>query len=127
MEELAEGSASSYYAALNVPPDASQDEINKAYRKLAGVFHPDKHAGGALKEKARDAFTRLQEAYEVLSDPQRRQVGGAGCAGCAGCAPRATGATGGRGRARSAWTGLTQPSLPADLRRLRPRRPGRRP
>lgn len=64
----------SYYAVLNVPRDASPDDIKKAYRQLATVFHPDKHASPELREQAQAAFSRLQEAYEVLSDPQKRDV-----------------------------------------------------
>ena len=69
-----EDDRSSYYAALNVPRDASQEDVNRAYRKLASVFHPDKHQEPGLKEKAQEAFARLNEAYTVLSDPQRRQI-----------------------------------------------------
>ena len=60
---------SSYYAVLNVPKDASQEDIKKAYRTLANVFHPDKHRDESIKDQAQHAFARLQEAYEVLSDP----------------------------------------------------------
>jgi curved DNA-binding protein CbpA len=64
----------SYYSVLNVSKDASQDEVRKAYRTLANVFHPDKHRDEGVKDQAQQAFSRLQEAYEVLSDPERRQV-----------------------------------------------------
>ncbi|EFJ44045.1 molecular chaperone [Volvox carteri f. nagariensis] len=63
-----------YYAVLNVPRDASDEDIRRAYRTLAQVYHPDKHTDPEQKKKAEQAFNRLQEAYEVLSDPQRRQV-----------------------------------------------------
>ena len=69
-----EDEGSSYYAALNVPRDASQEDVNRAYRKLASVFHPDKHQQDDLKENAKEAFARLNEAYTVLGDPQRRQI-----------------------------------------------------
>ena len=54
------------YEALGVPNTASEDEIKKAYRKLAREHHPDK---GGDPEK----FRKVQEAYEILSDPQKRQ------------------------------------------------------
>lgn len=57
-----------YYAIMSVARDATQDEIKRAYRKLARKFHPD-------VSKAKDAETRfkeLGEAYEVLKDPEKR-------------------------------------------------------
>ena len=62
------------YATLNVSPDASQDDITKAYRKLVQVFHPDKVHDAQLKDQAARAFGRLQEAYEILSDTHKRQA-----------------------------------------------------
>eukprot|EP00775_Hariotina_reticulata_P001748 gene1748-2089_t len=64
----------SFYAVLNVPRDASYEDIKKAYKNLAQVFHPDKHLDDHLRDKAQEAFSRLNEAYEVLSDPQKRDV-----------------------------------------------------
>ncbi|GAX82917.1 hypothetical protein CEUSTIGMA_g10343.t1 [Chlamydomonas eustigma] len=69
-----EESGPDYYAILNVSRDASQDEVTKAYRKLAFVFHPDKHPNQDLKDGAQEAFGKLQEAYEVLGDEQKRQI-----------------------------------------------------
>ncbi|PNH10448.1 DnaJ subfamily C member 11 [Tetrabaena socialis] len=63
-----------YYAVLNVPRDATDEDIRRAYRNLAQSYHPDKHTDPELKEKAQEAFGKLQEAYEVLSDPVRRQI-----------------------------------------------------
>ena len=57
---------SDYYNILGVPKTASQDEIKKAYRKLASKHHPDK--GGDTAK-----FQEIQTAYETLSDPQKRQ------------------------------------------------------
>lgn len=57
-----------YYAILGVSRDASQDEIKRAYRKLAHQYHPDK-AGKEHEAK----FKEVNEAYQVLSDPQKRQ------------------------------------------------------
>jgi DnaJ-class molecular chaperone len=54
-----------YYDVLGVPTDASEGDIKKAFRKLASQHHPDK--GGDT-----DKFQQLQEAYEILSDPDKR-------------------------------------------------------
>lgn len=57
-----------YYAVLGVPPDATPEEIQRAYRQLARRYHPDtNNTTGALER-----FLEIQEAYQVLSDPQRR-------------------------------------------------------
>lgn len=55
-----------YYITLGVPRTASQDEIKRAYRKLAHEHHPDKKTGNEEK------FKEINEAYQVLSDPQKR-------------------------------------------------------
>lgn len=64
------------YGILNVPKDASDDELLKAYRGLAMLCHPDKVPGSssALKAVATEQFNRIRDAYEILSDPQRREV-----------------------------------------------------
>jgi curved DNA-binding protein CbpA len=62
---------SHYYRVLGIPAGASQEEIARAYRKLARRFHPDL----CLPEQrqwAEEQMKRLNEAYEVLSDPQAR-------------------------------------------------------
>jgi molecular chaperone DnaJ len=59
-----------YYTVLGVPRNASDDDIKKAFRKLAQQWHPDVN-----KDPAADArFKEINEAYQVLSDPQRRQA-----------------------------------------------------
>ncbi|KAJ1798511.1 Molecular chaperone (DnaJ super) [Coemansia sp. RSA 2399] len=61
-----------YYAILNVSKEASDDELKKAYRKLALKWHPDRHKEN--KEKAEREFKDISEAYEALSDKQKRQI-----------------------------------------------------
>lgn len=62
---------SDFYQELGVSREASQDEIKKAYRKLAGQVHPDKNPGDA---KAEARFKRVNRANEVLSDPKKRAL-----------------------------------------------------
>jgi curved DNA-binding protein len=60
-----------YYSILGVPQSASDDDIKKAYRKLAMQFHPDKNPG---KEKwANEKFKEINEAYGVLGNPDKRK------------------------------------------------------
>ena len=60
-----------FYEVLGVPKNASEDEIKKAYRKLAMKHHPDRNQGEAGKA-AEDRFKEAKEAYEMLSDSQKR-------------------------------------------------------
>ena len=60
-----------FYEILGVPKNASDEEIKKSYRKLAMKFHPDRNQGDASKE-AEGKFKEAKEAYEMLSDPQKR-------------------------------------------------------
>ena len=55
----------SFYAILNLPRDASDDDVKKSFRQLAQAYHPDKHTDPALKAHAAAQFTQIQEAYEV--------------------------------------------------------------
>lgn len=71
-----------YYEVLGISKDASEQEIKKAYRKMAMKYHPDKNQGNKESE---EQFKEVNEAYEVLSDPQKRrtydQFGHAGFSG----------------------------------------------
>jgi molecular chaperone DnaJ len=59
-----------YYKVLGVDKKASQDEIKKAYRKLARQYHPDRNPGDP---KAEERFKEISEAHDVLGDPEKRK------------------------------------------------------
>ena len=83
-----------YYKILGVPRNASQDDIKKAFRKLAREYHPD-----VAKDKkgGEEKFKEINEAYEVLGDPQNRtKYDNLGPDGAEGAGFQ--GAPGGRGR-----------------------------
>lgn len=62
-------SARDYYEILGVPRDATEEQIKRAYRRLAMQYHPDRNPGD---KEAEEKFKEASEAYQVLSDPERR-------------------------------------------------------
>src|ERR687885_1969688 len=60
-----------FYAVLGVGRDASDEDIKRAYRKLAMTYHPDRNGGS---KDAEERFKTITEAYDVLRDPQKRAM-----------------------------------------------------
>jgi molecular chaperone DnaJ len=81
-----------YYKVLGVAKGASADEIKKSYRKLARKYHPDANKGDA---KAEERFKEISEAYDVLSDPDKRKKYDRGGSVFAGGGPFGGGSGGG--------------------------------
>src|ERR671913_631002 len=68
---MASTSKNDYYEMLGVARGASEDDVRKAYRKLARKYHPDLNPGD---KSAEERFRNVQEAYDILSDPKKRQM-----------------------------------------------------
>ncbi|XP_059292001.1 uncharacterized protein LOC132613858 [Lycium barbarum] len=62
-----------YYKTLKVSPNATEEDLKKSYKRLAMRWHPDKN-NGENKKEAESKFKQISEAYDVLSDPQKRQI-----------------------------------------------------
>ena len=81
-EESSSSPKPDYYTLLSIPPNATPDDIKKAYRKRSLELHPDKlrqrgmrYQGRVITEdEARNAFQSMKAAYDALSDPKKRQV-----------------------------------------------------
>lgn len=71
-----ESESESFYDLLGVEKDASQDDIKRAYKKMSLKMHPDKLAqrGQTATEEDQTKFTRMKEAYEILSDQHKRET-----------------------------------------------------
>merc|ERR1712100_150894 len=72
--ELKKSKRKDYYKILEIPPDADDNQIKKAYRKMALKYHPDKNSETPEASKAaEEKFKLVAEAYQVLSDPKKRR------------------------------------------------------
>ena len=104
--------AGDYYTMLGVRRDAGQDEIKRAYRRLARELHPDVNPDPETQEK----FKEISQAYEVLSDPEKRQMYDLGGDPFAGATTGAGGFGGfgaaGTRRSASSWTSRSARSAP---------------
>src|SRR5260370_7478065 len=94
-----------YYAVLGVRRDANAEEIKKAYRRLARELHPDVNPDPITQER----FKEITQAYEVLSDPDNRQMYDLG-----GDPFGAAGAAGGFGAAGFPFSDILHAFFPAD-------------
>ena len=94
-----------YYKVLGVDKKASQDEIKKAYRKLARKYHPDTNKDAGAEER----FKAISEAYDVLGDPEKRKKYDRGGGVFAGGSPFGGGSgAGGTGQGKHAIAAIEQ-------------------
>ncbi|XP_071944349.1 dnaJ homolog subfamily C member 11-like [Antedon mediterranea] len=68
------GKTDDLYSILNARKDASEDELKSSYRRLCMLYHPDKHMNSTDKEAAEVIFNKVQKAYAILNDPQKRAI-----------------------------------------------------
>ena len=111
-----------YYEVLGVKKTATQDEIKKAYRKLARKYHPDANPNDP---KAEEKFKEVSTAYEMLSDAEKRKQYDAGPR-CFGQGAQAAAAASAATRAGSPWaaTSPTSSATCSAAAAARRRRPG---
>ena len=100
-----------YYRSLGVQPGATAEELKKAYRGLAKKYHPDLHPGD---KEAEARFKEINEAYETLSDPQKRKEYDEKQRTTQGREPQKKSASSGRGHRQAARS--TFPKCRAALR-----------
>eukprot|EP00802_Teleaulax_amphioxeia_P010840 Tamp_10870.p1 GENE.Tamp_10870~~Tamp_10870.p1 ORF type:complete len:660 (+),score=96.02 Tamp_10870:65-1981(+) len=74
VEQVAEATDREYYAFLNLTPECTDEEIKVAYRRLALLWHPDRHTDADSRERATAQFARLTQIHDVLTDPKRRKL-----------------------------------------------------
>ena len=72
VEQVVEVSDREYYSFLNLTPDCTDDEIKVAYKRLALLWHPDRHKDADSRERATAQFGKLTQIHDVLTDPKRR-------------------------------------------------------
>ena len=70
---MASVSKRDFYETLGVDRTASDDDLKKAYRKLARQYHPDLQTGDHQKKQSEEKFKEINEAYEHLSDQEKRK------------------------------------------------------
>ena len=74
VEHVSEAVHHDYYAFLNVTADSSEEDIRAAYKRLALLWHPDRHKEEEARERATAQFAKLQKIHAVLTDPKKRKL-----------------------------------------------------